>query len=143
MKKETGWWLVSPEQGVQGWAPATHLESQVTHPEDQVVKYPRGMGQYPGAWDSTQGHGSVSQGMGQYPRGMGQYPGAWVSIQEHGHGQYPWPSSEKFLVVKFYTGIADRNPDFKSGFTLLHPQLGVNIQKGEKQQKHRRRKNLN
>lgn len=43
IKKDTGWWLVKTEEG-QGWAPASHLHSQLKGREEQVVKYPKGMG---------------------------------------------------------------------------------------------------
>ncbi len=44
-KRELGWWLVATEDGAQGWAPATHLQSDLKQNEDQVVRFPTGMGE--------------------------------------------------------------------------------------------------
>ena len=44
VKKDTGWWLVKTEDDDQGWVPATHLHSQLKERDDQVIKYPKGMG---------------------------------------------------------------------------------------------------
>ena len=44
VKKDTGWWLVKTDDDNQGWVPATHLHSQLKEKDDQVVKYPKGMG---------------------------------------------------------------------------------------------------
>ena len=45
IKKDTGWWLVKAEES-QGWVPATHLYSQLKGKDDQIVKYPKGMGKH-------------------------------------------------------------------------------------------------
>ena len=44
VKKDTGWWVVKTEDDNQGWVPATHLHSQLKGRDDEVVKYPKGMG---------------------------------------------------------------------------------------------------